>query len=160
MQDVNPSTGVLDRWGLLRSDGSPRPAYRAFQVASRYLGGAEASARLASIGDGGPAGWTTARVILDDPPQRRRVQVLWRNANGPRNVSIQASSSSALVLDSLGTAFPVNQLGGSWQLQLPPVRVPQPFDPPGFISTGDPLLLIESDVPLESAPRFPIMNAR
>jgi hypothetical protein len=160
MQDVDPSTGVLDRWGLLRSDGSPRPAYRAFQVASRYLGGSEASARLASIGDGGPAGWTTARVILDDPPQRRRVQVLWRNAHGPRNVSIQASSSSAFVLDSLGTAFPVNQVGGIWQLQLPPVRVPQSFDPPGFISTGDPLLLIETDVPLESAPRFPIMTAR
>jgi hypothetical protein len=160
MQDVDPSTGVLDRWGLLRSDASPRPAYRAFQVASRYLGGSEVTARLASIGDGGPAGWTSARVILDDPAQRRRVQVLWRNPAGARTVHIQPSSSSAMLLDAQGARVPLRSVGNQWEVQLPPARVPQSFDPPGFLSLGDPLLLIEDNVSLEAVPRFPTMTPR
>jgi hypothetical protein len=160
MQDVPPSTGVLDRWGLLRSDASPRPAYRAFQVASRYLGGSEVSARLASIGDGGPGGWTTGRVILDDPPQRRRVQVLWRNAAGGRTVLIQPSSNTAFALDAQGARVPVKQVGNQWEIQLPIARVPQSFDPPGFLSVGDPILLIEEQVAIEQSPRFPAMSAR
>jgi hypothetical protein len=160
MQDVDPSTGVLDRWGLLRSDATPRPAYRSFRVASRYLGGSEVSARLASIGDGGPGGWTTARVILDDPSVNRRVQVLWRNAAGPRTVSIQPSSQSATLMDAQGAILPVKMVGGQWEIALPPARVPQPNDPPGFLSLGDPLLLVEEHVLLPQAPRFPNMFAR
>ena len=76
MVDHDPSSGIFDRWGLMRADGTTRPAFLAFQVASRYLAQPGVSARLAPLGTLAANGWPVTRVLFDDPGQRARVQVL------------------------------------------------------------------------------------
>jgi hypothetical protein len=143
MLDAAPSSGVADRWGLLRADGSPRPAYRALLTASRYLMGAQMTARLAPLGEVDRDGYPLARVIVDDPQRGTRVQVLWRSRSGPRSVAVEPSGSTARVLDVYGRGPAATRSADGWEVPLPPPRVPQSFDPAGFQSTGEPLLLVE-----------------
>jgi hypothetical protein len=141
---------------LLRADGSPRPAFRAFQVASRYLAQPGITARLAPLGTGTVDGWPVTRVILDDPSQRTRVQVLWRTADGPASVSVEAAGSAAWLIDPLGFSATAKRTDAGWDVPLPAVRVAQGSDPPGFQSTGYPILLVETGLPSQlsvDAPR-------
>ncbi len=147
MLDHDASSGILDRWGLLRPNGTPRPAYRAFQVAARYLADANVLSQLAPLGTADVNGWPVTRVVLDNPAERSRVQVLWRSAAGPRSVQVQAAGSSAQLVDLQGLSRPATRIGDSWDVPLPPSRVPQPFDPPGFQSVGYPVLLVEAGLP-------------
>jgi hypothetical protein len=147
MVDHDASSGIVDRWGLLRADGTTRPAFRAFQVAQQYLAQPGSSARLAPLGDASGDGWQVSRVIIDDPAGRARVQVLWRTPGGPASVHVEASSSSARVVDVNGYSRSAVRTDNGWDVPLPPSRVPQPSDPPGFQSTGYPVLLVESGVP-------------
>ena len=155
MVDHDASSGILDRWGLLRADGSPRPAFLAFRLASEYLARPEVSARLAPLGNTTLDGWSVTRVIFDDFAQHARVQVLWRTADGPATVNVEAAGSAARVIDPLGFGAAARRSDNSWQVPLPPTRVPMPSDPPGFQSNGYPVLLVETGVsarPLVDAP--------
>ena len=147
MVDHDASSGILDRWGLLRADGSPRPAFLAFRLASEYLARPEVSARLAPLGNTTLDGWSVTRVIFDDFAQHARVQVLWRTADGPATVNVEAAGSAARVIDPLGFGAAAKRSDNSWQVPLPPTRVPMPSDPPGFQSNGYPVLLVETGVP-------------
>jgi hypothetical protein len=146
MIDHDASSGIVDRWGLLRADGSTRPAFRAFQVAEQYLARPGSTASLAPLGEASADGWQVSRVILDDPAGRTRVQVLWRTSRGPATVHVEASSSSARIVDINGYSTPAVRTDNGWDVPLPAVRVPQPSDPPGFQSTGYPTLLVETNV--------------
>ena len=147
MLDHDASSGIIDRWGLLRADATPRPAYEAFEVASQYLSRADVSVRLAPFGTATTDGWPVTRIVIDDPLRHTRVHVLWRTTAGPASVDIQPLGTSAILVDPLGfTATPVRS-DGAWVVPLPPARVAQPSDPPGFQSTGNPVLLVESEVP-------------
>ena len=143
MIDHDPSSGIVDRWGLLRSDGSTRPAFRAFQVAEQYLASPTATARLAALGTLSADGWPVTRVVLDDLVTRTRVQVLWRTAAGPSSVRVEVAGTSAILVDPLGGQQAAVRSDGGWDVPLPPARVPQPSDPPGFQSVGYPVLLVE-----------------
>jgi hypothetical protein len=154
MLDAPPSSGITDRWGLLRADGSPRPAYRALQTASRYLADAALTARLVPLGEANRDGYPVTRVIVDDPQRGTRVQVLWRSRAGPRAVAVEASGSTARVLDVYGSGPSAIRSADGWEVPLPPPRVPQSVDPPGFQSGGDPVLLVEQGV-LANAPATP-----
>ncbi len=156
MVDHADTSGIFDRWGLLRADGSPRPAFRAFQVASRYLAQPGVTARLAPLGMGTPDGWPITRVVLDNPSERTRVQVLWRTADGPASVSVEAAGSAAQLIDPLGFSAAATRTDAGWDVPLPAVRVAQGSDPPGFQSNGYPILLVETGLPSElsaDAPR-------
>ena len=148
-----------DHWGLLRSDGSARPAYRALLTANRYLADADLRARLAPLGEADRDGYPVARVVLDDARRGTRVQVLWRSRAGPRGVAVEASGSSAQLVDLLGAGGPVTRSADGWEVSLPPPRVPENFDPPGFQSGGYPLLLVERGVSA-SAPPTPRLTPR
>jgi hypothetical protein len=146
MVDHDPSSGIFDRWGLLRSDTTARPAFRAFQVASQYLARPDVRAQLAPLGSPTADGWPVTRVILDNPAQRSRVQVLWRTTDGPSTVHVEAAGSAARLIDRLGFGATAKRTDAGWEVPLPPTRVAQPSDPPGFQSNGYPVLLVESDV--------------
>jgi hypothetical protein len=147
MVDHDASSGIVDRWGLLRSDGTPRPAYSAFAAATTYLARSDVVVRLAPFGTATADGWPLARIVVDDPLQHTRVQVMWRTADGPASVNVAAAGSAAVVVDPLGFSSPAQRGDQGWTVQLPPPRVPQPSDPPGFQSAGYPVLLVESGVP-------------
>ncbi len=147
MVDHDPRNGIPDRWGLVRPDGSARPALAALGTAARYLGSPDQRARFAPQGESAD-GWKTWRVVVDDPANRRRVQVLWRGASGPSSARVQATGSTAYLVDVLGRTSGVARSGAAWQVPLPPPRVPQSFDPPGYPVLGDPVMLVESDLPM------------
>jgi hypothetical protein len=73
--------------------------------------------------------------------------VLWRSPSGPSTVRLEAGSSDATLVDIYGHTSKPRLVNGAWEVSLPPARVPQPFDPPGFESTGDPVLLVEENLP-------------
>jgi hypothetical protein len=146
MVDHEQRLGTTDRWGVLRPDGSPRPAFQAFRVATQYLGGPEQSARFAPIGEASQGMWPVYRVVLDDRV-RRRVQVLWRGREGPTSIRLEAQGRAAQTVDVLGRTSAVERKDGWWQVALPPPRVSQPYDPPGYPEVGDPVLLVETDLP-------------
>jgi hypothetical protein len=147
MVDHDASSGIFDRWGLLRADGTPRPAYLAFQAASTYLSRSDVVVRLAPYGTATADGWPLTRVVLDDPMQHTRVQVMWRTADGPATVNVAAAGDRATLIDPLGFSSPAARGDQGWTVQLPPPRTPQASDPPGFQSGGYPVLLVESNVP-------------
>ena len=147
MVDHDASSGIVDRWGLLRADQTPRPAYLAFEVASSYFARADLSVRLAPYGTLTSDGWPVTRIVVDDPLQHTRVQVFWRTADGPAIVNVQPSGGSAQLIDPLGFTAPAAPGDNGWTVPLPPPRVPLPSDPPGFQSHGYPVLLVESGVP-------------
>jgi hypothetical protein len=146
MVDHDPSSGIFDRWGLVRADGSARPALSAFLVASQYLANPDLTARLAPLGTATADGWPVTRVVFDDVGQHTRVQVLWRTADGPSTVHVDAAGASARLIDPLGFGANVKRFDNTWEIALPPTRVPQPSDPPGFESNGYPVLLVETGV--------------
>jgi hypothetical protein len=147
MLDHDASSGIVDRWGLLRADGSPRPAYSAFAAANQFLSRSDVSVRLAPYGTATADGWPLTRIVLDDPLQHTRVQVLWRTSDGPSTVDVQASGDSARLIDTLGFSTNATRTDQGWTVPIPPPRVPQASDPPGFQSSGYPVLLVESGVP-------------
>jgi hypothetical protein len=147
MLDHDASSGIVDRWGLLRADHTTRPAFLAFQVASRYLARPEVSARLAPLGTSTIDGWQVTRVVFDDFSNHSRVQVLWRTGDGPATVNVDAAGTSARLIDPLGFGSTARRSDNGWEVPLPPTRVAQPSDPPGFQSNGYPVLLVESGVP-------------
>jgi hypothetical protein len=147
MVDHDASSGIVDRWGLLRADLSARPAFLAYQVASHYLAKSDLTARLAPLGTNTADGWPVTRVVFDDPVQHTRVQVLWRTAGGPPSVNVDALGTRAQLIDPLGFVSNATRSDNGWQVPLPPTRVPQASDPPGFESNGYPVLLVETGVP-------------
>jgi polysaccharide biosynthesis protein PslG len=147
MVDHDASSGIVDRWGLLRANGTPRPAFQAFQAATAYLSRSDVSVRLAPFGTATANGWPLTRVVVDDPMQHVRVQVLWRTTDGPATVTVAAAGSSAQLIDPLGFSTPATRTDQGWSVPLPPPRTPQPSDPPGFESNGYPVLLVESGLP-------------
>jgi Glycosyl hydrolase catalytic core len=159
MVDHDAASSIFDRWGLLRADGSPRPAFRAFQVASQYLAQPGVSARLAPLGTGAPDGWPVTRVILDDLSQRTRVQVLWRTAAGPGSVTVEAAGSAARLIDPLGFSTAATRTDSGWEVPLPAVRVAQASDPPGFQSSGYPILLVETGLPAGQVVQAPRVSS-
>jgi hypothetical protein len=147
MIDHEPTSGILDRWGLLRPNGTTRPAFKAFQVAAHYLADPSVIATLTPFGTVGADGWPVTRVVLDNPAERWRVQVLWRTAAGPTSVRVDAVGTTAQLVDISGGTRPATRLDSGWEVPLPPPRVAQPFDPPGFQSVGYPVLLVENGLP-------------
>ncbi|HYR16119.1 MAG TPA: hypothetical protein VEQ67_18165, partial [Mycobacterium sp.] len=159
MVDHADTSGIFDRWGLLRGDGSPRPAFRAFQVASQYLAQPGITARLAPLGNSDADGWPITRVILDDPSRRTRVQVLWRTAAGPASVSVEVTGTVARLIDPLGFSSSAKRTDAGWDVPLPAVRVAQGSDPPGFQSNGYPILLVESGLPSPASVFTPVVTS-
>jgi hypothetical protein len=147
MVDHDASSGIVDRWGLLRADGSARPAYSAFLAAAAYLSRSDVVVHLAPFGTATANGWPLTRIVVDDPLQHTRVQVLWRTSDGPSTVNVEAFGTAAQLVDPLGFASNAVRTDSGWTVPLPPPRVPEPSDPPGFESGGYPVLLVETGVP-------------
>ncbi len=95
-------------FGLLREDGSPRPAYLTTQVAFELLAGAVSAAWV----DRGPV----AQVVIDRPGQV--VRLVWSRLPAAQTIRLPALAPSAQVLDMWGNAREVLAEGGSYTLAL------------------------------------------
>ncbi len=101
--------GFVEPYGLLRADNSRRPAFSAFQVATRYLAGFR-SARLERKGD-------VYAVTFDRGAQT--TTVLWTIGRSPAHVTLRAVAGSGLIVDELGRAQPATAAGGYYLIDLP-----------------------------------------
>ena len=140
LADLSSDTANPEPFGLIRLDGSRRPAFTAYQTASSYLAGFQ-SATLDRRDDAAvvtvqrAAGWTT---------------VLW--ARGPQAVTVQvpAHAASARLIDWRGSARTLSAQAGQYTLTLPGSPCTQPADP--CLIGGAPYLLVEGSVPAGPAP--------
>jgi hypothetical protein len=164
MQDDRPP--VPDElWGLVRYHSDPsnsdparvRPAYKAYQVATRYFSDAQ-RVELLTVDRADPRGsrvyaprfqWWIHQVAFQRGTQR--TTVLWNGAGAAARVTLPKFGSSAQVVDKLGNEAPLPPTGDRWALTLDAAtRHFNLFggDPPGYYYVGgSPLLLVEEDVP-------------
>jgi hypothetical protein len=63
---------------------------------------------------------------------------------------VEAGGTTARLIDPLGFGATAVRSDTGWAVPLPPSRVPMPSDPPGFASSGYPVLLVETGVALSS----------
>ena len=99
----------IEPFGLLRADGSPRPALAAYRVATTYLGDFRAVS-LERQGD--------VRAVTFDRGGRTTT-VLWTNSRRPARVMVRAVASQAELVDERGSVRSIRAAGGSYAIDLP-----------------------------------------
>lgn len=174
MVDERPE-GPGELYGLVRNDGSVRPAFTAFQTAVRYMS-APTSAVYTWEGAADPPtedqltqvvqsnakrtqwAWPAAvnRVTLERGAER--VTVVWNASSKLVTGRIPAVTKSAQVIDKLGrdTGEVIAQ-NGQYQLELQPSsNNTDPRDPSVYLVGGDPRILLEHVTPLPTAVDAPI----
>ena len=122
-----------DPLGLVRADGSTRPAFDAYRAASRHFRGA--GGRVTEAPD-----LTVVTLDRDDG----RVTVAW--ANGPRaaTIKIGARRGEALLVDRLARETIVSPIDGAYDLRLDPATTSVgPSRPERYVVGGPPLILVE-----------------
>ena len=139
-------------WGLIRNDGTLRPAFVAYQAAARYLsGGRTRFAGLERSERRWPAGgfvpnWQVYLVAVERDGGEL-VSVVWNGDGEPRTVSLPKRSEQATLFDKYGRTLPLAREGDTWRLLLPAATAHSPLDPEGyFFIGGDPLFLVERGV--------------
>ena len=167
--------GSAELYGLVRNDGTPRPAYTAYQTAVRYMsrptsvsytwdGASEPptddqiSQLLQSNAKRTQWLWPAAvnRVTLERGGER--VTVVWNASPKLVTARIPAVAKSAQVIDKFGrdTGEVIAQ-DGQFQLELAPTsNNSDPRDPSVYLVGGDPRLLVEHVTPLPTAVDAPI----
>jgi hypothetical protein len=129
--EAPPGTELM---GLVRRDGSARPAYQALQTITRHFTAVRAG-RLERDGD-------AVKIVL----QRDigQVTVAWSAAPHPAVVSIPATTPNALLVDKYGRETPVAPTDGAYRLSLDPATANTVNgDPSRYLIGGSPLLLVE-----------------
>ena len=120
-------------FGLVRQDGSFRPAFDAFQVATRHVRDVRRATRDV---------WgETAQVTLDEGS--RTVTVLWNRVGEPRTVRLLAITAQATLVDQTGEARTVAAQNGVYTLKLEPATAWDPHNG-GYMIGGPPLVLVEN----------------
>ncbi len=162
-------------FGLVRNDGSIRPAFTAYQTAVKYM-----SNVLSAVytWDGANETPTDAQVtqLLQDNTNRtqwiwpaavnrvtlergtERDMIVWNASPKLVTAKIPASAKSAMVVDKFGrdTGEVVAQ-NGVYSLDLyPSSDNTDPRDPTAYLVGGDPRILVEKVVPLPTAVDAPI----
>lgn len=151
-------------WGLVRNDGTLRPAFVAYQTVTRYFTGAQRVAFAGRERDGRqwPAGgyvpnWQVYLVVIDRNPEGdaarqvtsgQRVNVLWNGEPFALEVRLPRLGEKATVVDKFGRQTPAESDGQQWVIKLGPATAHSPLDPEGYFHIGgDPVLLVEDGVP-------------
>lgn len=130
-----------EAYGLVRNDGSIRPAFSAFQTAARYFSGFS-NARYNVVED-------MERVTMESGD--RKVSVLWNPTPKPSAIRIRATGTRATRVDKYGRTTPLNVpiVPGQnyYTFDLPPATANVPdIDASTYIIGGDPVILVEEGV--------------
>lgn len=134
-QDV----GEKESWGFQRTDGSLRPAYAAFQVASQLF------SHATSVSMQGNA--TVERVDIQRGGQR--VSVLWNRTAAPTTAQVPATYPGAVVIDPTGARRGISASGGSFNVALSAATANLGSHPADFIIGGTPQILVQGPTHLE-----------
>jgi len=160
MRDEEPENDQF--YGLVRNDGTPRPAYAAYQTAIREMSGArdatyfwsgaatppsvdEITALLASTRNRAQFVWPGALNGVRMLRGADRVTVLWNATAAPLEVGVPSSVATATLMDKYGEATSVARaLDGAFHLTLAPAtNNTDARDPSLVLVGGDPVILVE-----------------
>jgi hypothetical protein len=167
--------GGNELYGLVRNDGTPRPAFNAYQTAVKYMshplsavytwdGASETPTEdqitqlLQSNAKRSQWIWPAAvnRVTLERGAERDII--VWNASPKLVTAQIPAAAKSAQVVDKFGrdTGEVVAQ-NGVYHLELAPTtNNTDPRDPSVYLVGGDPRILVEKVTPLPQAVDAPI----
>jgi len=133
-------------YGLVRSDGSLRPAFYAFQVVTKYFSEARGATFLKK--------GEIAQVTIDRGG--RTTTVLWNLSPLTRTVIVDAISPQALLVDKAGKEMTLKARDGQYALTLPGAIC---SDPSGCFIGGSPFLLVEEGPPSARGSLIPTPTA-
>jgi hypothetical protein len=123
-------------FGLLRNDGSARPAFKAYQVVTRYFAGTREGTYHPTDGSG------LTRVVLKKDGER--VTIVWNARPSPISASIEATARRALRVTKYGETSTIAAAGGRYQLDLDPATANgNEHDRSDFVIGGNPIILVE-----------------
>lgn len=159
MRDEFPENGQY--FGLVREDGSTRPAYTALQTAVRHFSGAK-KATYTWNGSGNPPSNEEITNLLESnrdryqyiwPGQvhqvaiereRQRVTVVWNAMPRPLYGQVAAAANEAVVVDAYGRSSPISPRDGFYHLYLDAARSnTEPRDGSLVLVGGRPKLIVE-----------------
>lgn len=103
LMDTGPDDNEIeDRFGLVRADGTRRPAYLAYQTLSRQIGGMSLRETIARFDPATARGVTILR-FCDESEQRCKL-VVWNTEESetPRKVTVPGWRSAGPAIDHLG----------------------------------------------------------
>ena len=129
----------FEPYGLVRSDGSARPAYDAMRVVTTYMRDTQ-TARLDRTA-------TYNVVTLNRGAVTTRV--MWARGKSDVSLSLPAIASQGLLVTHLGVTQSITPVDGVYRLTLPAALCSDPAH--GCAVSGAPLLIIE-DAPADSVP--------
>ncbi len=146
-------------WGLLRDDGTPRPAFNSFKTVVNQLGGASnitfAPYERENEAWGTPwpynpetyyPNWQVYQVVGDRGDQR--ISLLWNGDGSPLRARIPKVGSSAVIVDQYGNEQPINDQGGWYVVDLAPATARSGSDPNGYFYVGGQTqIIVQSGVP-------------
>jgi hypothetical protein len=167
--------GVGELYGLVRDDGSLRPAYVAWQFAVSTFHNVD-SATYTWSGSANPPTDAQITALLNNNANRfqwlwpgavnkvvlargtQRITVVWNGSNQPATASLTPLGSNTRWFDKFGQALPgFAMVGGQYQVPLEPsADNSDPRDPTLYLVGGSPVILIEdvsaSPTPSSSVP--------
>ena len=150
MRDSSVYVSGSEQFGLIRADGSARPAYDALRVVTRYFDGAQ----RASLRRAGPL----VEVTLERPGEQ--VTVVWNLSPSALDARVPAVAAQAVQVDKQGRETPLSAGPDGYVLRLPPAtHNTAPGEPGRYLTGGGPLLLAQAvgrlGSPAPAAPALP-----
>jgi hypothetical protein len=127
-------------FGLLRADGSRRPAFSAYRVAATYLAGFQ----------GGQLEQRPEVSIVTVPRASGTTTVLWTRTPAPATVQVSARAATATLVDIWGRRRAISASDGVYTVELPGARCTHTAP---CIIGGAPYLIVEGSV--DAAPPPP-----
>ncbi len=121
-------------YGLVRADGSLRPAFHAYQVVTTYFAGYR-KATLVRRGD-------IDQVTIDRG--ERTTTVLWNRSSVTTTIAVQAIAPQAILVNKEGQSRALTADDGQYVLTLAGALC---SDPVSCFIGGSPLLLVEEGLP-------------
>jgi len=143
--DQNGEVDAVERAALVREDGSPRPAYVAYQTAVRYLGDAETARYFPGA---------SVESVVAARPDGARTTVLWNRAPEPVVARLPAAGAKADLIDAAGRVHRlVAAPDGAYAVELPGATcATDPDNPKRYLVGGETYLVVEHGVPADAAP--------
>ncbi|HEX2173400.1 MAG TPA: hypothetical protein VHL09_13260 [Dehalococcoidia bacterium] len=128
-----------DLYGLVRNDGSPRPAYYAFQTAARYFKDFRSATSKSRA---------TYDEVVFNGPANGRVTVLWNTTDSAQTATVETIGTRATLVTKDGQTTAIQPENGAYRIDLLPATfaVSPPPESRHLIG-GDPVILVEHAPP-------------
>jgi hypothetical protein len=125
-----------EAYGLIRGNGSTRPGYTAYQIATKYF----SRITQAGVSQQGDAQQITFRR------GNERVNVIWNRSPRTQTVKVGTLATSATVVDQRGTSRNIRTTGGQFEVELPGATANNGSDQNDYLIGGAPLIIVENPV--------------